>query len=417
MKVLAYIKLSMLVILLSACGGIEPKAEEKPKIDPSLPKVSEIKHKSDITSIALEWEPITKNDKVVGYYIYKSTKDGSSNKLVRIAKIDDKFSSHYVDKNLQANTNYHYAFSVYTNDGLESEASNIYLASTLNNILPINYFISISNLPKKVKLLWRPHNNPRVAGYIIQRNSVSNYKWKEVGKVEGRLNSEFIDYNLKDNTIYRYRIRAYTYDNILSKFSKFIEVSTKAVPNPIKNISASKNLPRMIELSWDASELKDFKHYIVYRSKSNNGFFTKIKDVKINYYKDMIKEDGAVFFYKVSVLDKDGLESNKDFNVVSGNTLVKPNTPIIKSTKIQADKAIITWSANDKRTVSYKIIKISKKNWLNKTIQTIVDINGNTYEDKLENGIKYYYKIIGIDSYGIQSKPTVEIELFINKKF
>ena len=90
MRVLSQILLFTLLIIFSGCSA----SKLKPKIDKTLPVVTDIKTLSDVNSIAFEWTPV-KDARVEGYFLYRGS-DGVS--LKQVAKINDRFSSHFVDE-------------------------------------------------------------------------------------------------------------------------------------------------------------------------------------------------------------------------------------------------------------------------------------------------------------------------------
>lgn len=406
---------SILALTISGCSLSQPGTPSKPKIDPTLPTVTGIKSIRDINSIAFEWKPIQNDVRVDGYYIYRKDQGNSNNKLVRVASVKDRHTSHYVDTKLKPATKYYYGFSTYTAEGVESESSITHMTQTLPVIKSVTYFVSLSNLPRKAKLLWRPHQNPRVKSYIVERNSVTNYEWKEVGKVENRLQAEFIDNDLKDNTIYRYRLKAVTYDGIVSTPSDIVEVATKPIPVPVQNIHASTELPKKIEITWSPNPEKDIAYYIIYQGSSSDGSFSELKKVNGNKYVDVIDADGKTKFYKVAAVDKDGLTSVTDNQIVAGNTLVKPMVPTIEEAKIEKEtnSVIIRWSANDERVVSYNVVKTTKEDWINKKTQKITNFKKAEFIDEaIAPDVRYTYQIIGVDEFGIESEPTDAVELF-----
>ncbi|MRI58611.1 MAG: hypothetical protein C6H99_03785, partial [Epsilonproteobacteria bacterium] len=175
------------MIFLAGCG-VQPKPA-KPKVDTSLPTVTKIRTLSDITSIALEWTPVY-DERVDGYYLYRGEK---GKKLTRIATIDDRYSSHYIDKKLKPDTLYLYRMSTFTKDGVESRPSDVVEAKTLPIPESVTFFKAIDHLPREVKLIWRPHPYERVEWYIIERSEPGKREWKKIAQIKGRLNAEYID--------------------------------------------------------------------------------------------------------------------------------------------------------------------------------------------------------------------------------
>ena len=181
-----------LIVLISGCQK-DINTPIKPKIDESLPMVesSSIKHIPDITAIALEWKKID-IPRASGYYIIRANMQ-TDGKFKRVATIDNKLATHYLDRNLKANSKYGYKISLTTKKGFESRSSDTVIVSTLPNFESVSLIESISDLPRQIKVLWRPHSSARVAKYIIERTSPTQAKWQKIATIDNRLNAEYID--------------------------------------------------------------------------------------------------------------------------------------------------------------------------------------------------------------------------------
>lgn len=403
--------ISFLILFLSGCAK-HPSLSQKTKVDPSLPKVEQIRVIADITSVAFEWEPVY-SDRVEGYYLYRGDR---SSKLKRVAVIEDRFSSHYVDKGLKPNRVYYYRMSTYDKNGRESYPSDVVKVKTLPLIESVSFIEAISHLPRRVKIIWRPHPNPRVKEYIIERSEQDNPEWKEIAVVKDRLQAEYIDKGLKDNHIYFYRIRVRTFDGIVSPPSKVVKAFTKPRPKMVKGLKATKDLPKKIVLTWEPNQEEDIDHYNIYRSPFSYGFIivhAKVKDTK---YVDLIGEDGVKRFYKVTAVDKDGLESFKQDVPVMGTTLPKPQPPIIVSTNFNNSFVTIKWRPGDDRAVSYIVTKEEKRGVLDTKEYKYKNIQTNSFIDRsIIPGAKYIYRVYAVDKFGIISKPSEKIEVEIKK--
>jgi len=407
-----------LVVLFSGCQQ-DITTPTKPKIDESLPVVelSSIRHIPDITAIALEWGKID-IPRASGYYIIRANMQ-TDGKFKRVAEVENKFATHFLDKNLSANSKYAYKISLVTKNNFESRASDTVVVSTLPNFESVSLIEAISDLPRQIKVLWRPHSSPRVEKYIIERTSPSASKWKEIATVESRLNAEYIDLDLKDNEIFMYRIKAVTFDGIVSNISKIASATTKALPRQIGQLEATRDLPRKIQLSWNKADVKDLYYYNIYRSTTPTGSYKKIVKVHNdhNRYDNLVNEDGKIYFYKITTVDKDELESEKDDIVpVMGSTLAKPQMPQITLAMIEGNKMILNWISNDDRTVSYNIYKTSKENWVSTNETLIPNVSGLRFEDPdVVRGIEYGYRLQAVDSNGLLSDTTDKSTLMLPK--
>ncbi|MEA3513220.1 MAG: hypothetical protein U9R37_06425 [Campylobacterota bacterium] len=398
------------LIVFSGCEK-KPNTPIKPKIDNSLPVVDAkyIKMIPDITAVALEWKKIDIS-KAKGYHIIRADmqKDG---KFKRVATINNKYTTHYLDKDLNPNSKYGYKIALHSLEGFEGVASKTVAISTLPNMKSVSLIETIDGLPRQIKILWRPHHSSRVSKYIIERTSPTQPKWKQIAVVEDRYNVEYIDDDLGDNDIYMYRIKVVTFDGIVSDSSEISRGTTKPLPTQIKKLKASEKLPRKIQLSWDKSDTKDVVSYNIYRSNSANGSFSKIHkaSIKHNMFDDTISDDGKLYFYKITTVDKDGLESKiEDIKPIMGSTLDKPKMPKVTYIGIQDNKVVINWVASDDRTVAYNIYKVTKDGWSAKE-KVIPNIKDLRYEDSdVVRGIEYGYSIQSIDKHGLTSAKTPE---------
>ena len=411
-----------LVGLLAVFSGCEKELEvaAKPKIDISLPVVesSSIKTMQDFTSIALEWKSIDAAQ-AQGYLIYRSDmqKDGQSFK--RVATIKNKYATHHLDKGLEMGHKYSYSVSLLGINGIESNPSSPVTVSTKPHFKSVSLIDTISNLPRQIKVLWRPHTNARVAKYIIQRSTPTTAKWEELTVVKDRYNVEYIDEKLGDNEIYLYRIKAETFDGIVSTPSVLSSATTKPLPGQIKALEATRDIPRKIQLSWGASKTKDVVSHNIYRASSVDGTFNKISHAlaEHNGFDDLINEDGKIYFYKITTVDKDSLESKIDeLSPTMGSTLSKPRMPQITLAQIQGNKIILNWESSDDRTVSFNIFKSSKEGWKSSEKVMIANTKELRFEDPdVVRGVEYRYSIQSVDQHGLVSKQTEELSSMLPK--
>lgn len=409
------LSIALALSLFSGCAP-QPAPQKQITIDSSLPIPSLNGQIADITSVAFEWKPI-EDPRVAGFYIYRDTPGSEDAKLHRIATVDNRYSTHFVDNDLKPATRYQYRFSAYTEGGSESVGSETIQVNTLPMIAPVSFFRSVGNMPNSAKLLWRPHTNNKISSYEIERQDANDAEWKTIATVRGRLNPEYIDRDLKPGHVYSYRIRAVTHDSLVTDPSEIAKVVTKPLPAEIKNISATSNLPRSIALSWGASSAGDHDHYAIYRSLFPNGIFEYHTKTGETTFTDKIAEDGKFYYYKVVDVDKDGLESPLSTLAVQGSTLSKPRMPLASDGKITNGIAELSWINNDPRTVSFTIVKTTAASWVSRESIEIKNIRTTTYRDtSIKPNTKYLYEIMSVDANGIRSFPTAAIELSYEAK-
>jgi len=401
--------LAVSLLLISGCASPVPSSHKKKvTIDPTLPVIELTDHGiiTDMKTVAFEWKSIT-DSRVKGIYVYKNEKDKSilSNDY-KVLK--SRFRTHYIDRDVEPGHKYFYSFKTFSSDA-EGKMGQIYSAETLPVLPSVSWIQSIQNMPRSAKIIWRPHTNKRVELYIIERKTLDEEKWKKLATVEGRLNAEYLDTDLDDDTVYLYRVRVKTYDGIVSAPSEIVKVITQALPKGIEHIKATNDLPKTIEIDWEKSNAKDFYKYFLYRSDDIDGRYEVIAKLYNNHFADKIEKDGEAYFYKVSVVNKDGLESKHDKIVAMGMSLPKPHAPSIVGAKLVGSDIVLKWNPTDKRTTSFNITRKLKKGWFDEVIDEFKNIKGNRFVDKsVKSGSTYKYTIYSLDKNGLISEASNE---------
>jgi uncharacterized protein len=400
---------ALLILIFAGCLPSN-QTSNKGAIDPNLPKPQNVRVITTHNSAAFEWDLVGGNA-VEGFFVYRAGKDGT---MEKIASLKDRFATHYEDSGLKSDTSYQYRFSSYSSDGAESDGSGIVSAKTQQPIDAVSFIANVDNLPNRAKIVWRPHTNPSVVSYIIQKTDVHKQKWEDIATIKGRLQAEYIDKDVESGKIYFYRVVAKSYDDGLSYPSQSVEVKVKKLPIPINAAYATKDIPKQIVVTWDAPEQKEFANFRVYRAEKTDGSYKIVIDTQEKKLVDKIDEDGAVRYYKVTTIDKDGLESIA-LNVATGLTKALPSTPRFTFAGIRENKIVLTWTIDEKSELTYRVTK-KWGNLLNRSQLTFSDIKGFSFEDKdVQLGLTYSYYIESIDKDGLASKPSQEVELFVPK--
>ena len=402
------------LLILSGCGGASPQPKEEVVIDETLPMVTLTKNGTfvDMNAIAFEWKSI-RDPRVQGIYIYKknpSTKDVPS-QLEYYKTIESRFTTHYVDINIVPDKKYSYAFKTFSKVA-EGVQSRVIVLNSLPVLESVSWIHSITDMPRCAKIIWRPHTNQKVKSYIVERKTLEDENWEKISVIKGRLNAEFIDLDLNDNFVYKYRVRVHTFDDIVSSPSQIVKVITKALPKSVTKITTTKTLPKKIKLSWTKSAAEDFKFYHVYRSDNIDGSYDLVATLHNNNFEDKISEDGKSYFYRVSTVDKDGLESKHEKLSIQGMTLPKPEMPAVVKA-VEVGKTIeITWSNSDSRVKTYMVTKLYKKSWIDTVSEDYEGIKDKKFVDReIQAGSEYSYIVYSVDQNGIKSEPSIEIKI------
>lgn len=410
----------VLLVIFSGCATLTPKTESK--IDPTLQVVKLTKYgvAVDINAIGFEWENIT-DTRVNGLYIYKrnesagkSTEESDVESApVYYKTLETRFKTHYVDTEVTPDTKYSYYFKTYSDDA-ESLDSEITYVNTLPILESVAWIQSIQNMPRSAKIIWRPHTNQKVESYIIERSTIEDNEWTELARIHGRLNAEYIDNGLKDKHTYKYRIRVLTFDDIISTPSEIVKVVTKPLPITVRSIVATKDLPKKIKLTWEESTIKDFTNFNVYRSENIDTDYELVEKTTETTFIDYIDEDGKEYYYRVSVIDQDDLESKHDEVSAFGSTIPRPVAPtLVKAILIEDDNLVhLVWTKSDVRTKLYTVVKTHKEGWFKTIKESFTHLEDEKFTDtNISRGYTYNYYILSIDENSISSKPSQEVEV------
>ena len=274
-------------------------------------------------------------------------------------------------------------------------------------------------MPRSAKLVWRPHTDNSVVAYQLERRQGGTDKWRKIATIKGRLNAEYIDEGLEDNTRYEYRLKSVTYNGILSKPSDTAAVITKAPPKPVTAIKASQGKAGSIEIDWQVEAGAAAPYYRLYRATSGKGRYKLIADkLTATHYSDKVKEPGKSYFYKVAGVSEDGLQSDiETVQGAMGTTLDAPSAPTNLKAMVENQTVQLTWTPGDSRTLSYIVIKTTDKGFLSSETQQFNNIKKTLMIDSsLQQGEEYTFTVIGVDKNGIRSAPSVSVKVKLEDK-
>ena len=394
--------LASLTLLFSACSVAELTTPKQTQLNESLPKVQSLKSISDLSNVAFEWEPLY-SENIQGFYLYRSSEKEPQMKLV--ATIKDKFQTHYVDTKLESGTKYQYMMKTFNEQGHFSEEGQVIEIATQPRPEPLAFVQAITNLPERIKLIWRPHTDLRVNAYIIEKKKVEDKKFAKIGEVKNRLSAEFID-EVKANENFLYRVSALTFDGVQSEPSEVLNSTSKALPPEITHLSASNDLNGKIMLSWDSPVYEDFSYFKIYATSSSFLPFTLLAKTDKNSYEDIVQGAGESKQYKITMVDKDGLESPMPKKGVEGKTLGLPASPSIILAQITSEGIVLEWVDNDNRAVEYEVKRYGgEQNAVFKGIK-----EKRLRDIKALAGVEYSYEVIAIDELGQRSAPSSKVK-------
>lgn len=375
--------------------------------DPKIPEIPDVRTIEDVNSIGFEWDSMN-SESVAGFGIAKQNADKSFD---TIAIIKNPFATHFHVDGLAAVTPYTFAF--YT-IGRNKKISAPKIINTKTSFLdPIENIFASTTLPKQIKVFFSPHSNPSVTGYVIQRETKNGF-FESIAEVTNRLFVEYFDKNLGDSVVKRYRVLAKNSNGTLSLPSKIVEGKTRPKPDPINYIVASYNLKNAIQIAWNEplNPVYKIKYFKIFASDHENGKFREIGQSNQNTFRERDLNDAQVRWYKVSVVDVDGVQSELYHKAFRGQAIPLPDTPQIKSQIVRNGAVIITWDVKSSRNFVYSVCKTKK----DENERTCFDniIKKGFIDRDVQKATQYVYEIFSHDTKNdLKSEPSRPVRVEI----
>jgi fibronectin type 3 domain-containing protein len=169
--------------------------------------------------IVLEWFPSVSND-VDGYELYRAI---PADTTLALLKYVDKDSSHFTDSEVQIGKQYRYKLVVLDKTGLKSMPVFVSVNCVDNGVRPSITQIQFKadREARQITLQWS-YAKDKIRGFqlfkVYGNNPIRLYKFIDSSK------SQFIDKDLKVNTIYGYALKAIFDDGSESELSEIIKV-------------------------------------------------------------------------------------------------------------------------------------------------------------------------------------------------
>jgi fibronectin type 3 domain-containing protein len=227
MKKLTQISLTA-ILLLSLIGCSSNSLLNNEQLDPSLPKLNEVKSIPSNTSVAFEWKSLAKKG-ITGLNIYRTDineyVNSSTKQLTKIGTVHNRFATHYVDTKLKQGSNYTYTFTTVKN-GFESSHGKVINVKTLPAFDPVTFFQGFQKTRNTIKLIWRPHSNQIVGWYKVER-SINAGEWKWIGTVKERMMAEYIDTSIVPGNSYTYRVISIGHEHSFSRPSINVSIQSR----------------------------------------------------------------------------------------------------------------------------------------------------------------------------------------------
>ena len=319
--------------------------------------VSNLKADANGSKVQLSWTGGVTGAE--GYVIYRRTEGGS------YAEIGRTSGKTYSDT-ISAGIKYYYAVAVYSGSRTEDKCPEVgvmYLATPSG--------LSVSNTIASLTLKWNAVKG--ATGYEIYRAGTDG----KYSKIKTVTSTSYVDTNVKNNTQYSYRIKAYN-TACTSAFST--AASLKKTQISVSNLKADANGSK-VQLSWTGG-VTGAEGYVIYR-RTEGGSYTEIGRTAGNTYSDTISA-GIKYYYAVAVYS--GSRTEGKCPEVGAMYLATPSGLSVSNT---IASLTLKWNAV-KGATGYEIYRAGTDGKYSK----IKTVTSTSYVDtNVKNNTQYSYRI------------------------
>ena len=282
---------------------------------------------------------------------------------------------------------------------------------------PVTLFPPYERTYDSILLAWSGNHDLEFGGYTLLRSSDPELTLENAQIIAEYSESSSVshrDSGLSPGTFYYYRIAVKNQAGLTS-YSNEIRASTLSpevpVPEPPTPVFLSPLVDRTLEsisLVWSTNEDEDFVRYVLYTSETagitvdESLILTEFSDRTLTNYQDVELEPGTTHYYRVLVVDSDGLSSFS--NEITATTLSQPppSEPgrilLYSPIEVTQDSVSLVWSmTEDEDFANYTLFRSGEPDVSPETAIEVVELTSpesTSYVDEgLAPGATYYYRV------------------------
>jgi fibronectin type 3 domain-containing protein len=297
-------------------GGPSPPEEHPPVVAQpasSLPAPEGLRaHSGEYRSISLQWDPLLSGH-VGGYRLERA--DQREGPYLPVATVWGRGEIASADRGgdppLGDSDTRYYRIRAFDRAGRLSEnVSEVVVGTTAPLPDPPTGLRAYSRQPREVPLAWEPADDPRVAGYRVERSPSPEGPFETIAELDGRHASAYVDRGLGDLRVFFYRVAARNLGGATGPPSLPVRAVTKPEPLPPLGLRLSDQRLGVNLLAWEPNVEHDLAEYRLYRVVPNEPprLVASVPADRTEARDASVAAGGEVTYALVAV-DRDGLES------------------------------------------------------------------------------------------------------------
>lgn len=298
---------------------------------PPPPPVTGLRARSGCPrEIPLAWS-VSSDEKVAGYHVLRLAECTNA---VRIAALDGREHTSFVDRGetrrasglgtLRDAADYTYAVVAFNTGRAISPPSEPAKARTKPAPAVPRGLVASTNLPRSVRLSWRPNSEPDIREYVVEAARDAASSFVEVARVPASPGDAVtcVETRLPDRATRHYRVKAIDRDTLESFWTAPIVAATKTRPEPPTGLTVSWSTPDA-RLTWTPPPQTDIREYRVWKTGLLGSQIGGTRTPELLIERRVVGKGCAL---AVTAVDDDGLESDRSvaLEVQSPPTVAAP---------------------------------------------------------------------------------------------
>ena len=290
------------------------------------------------SAVKLDW---SKNDKATGYVI-EQYKGG---KWTVLATTKNNTTLTFTVKGLAEGTAYSFRIKSFRKTGSTTEFSEYTAIKAATLLDGVSDFKVASTTGSWITLEWA--KNDKATGYSIEQ--YKGGKWTVIATTKNNTTLKFTVKELKNDTTYSFRIRAYKTSGGVTAYSDYVRIAGKTrIPNVAK-FTGSAVSASAVKLDWSKNDKATAYVIEQYKGGKWTVLATTKNNTTLTFTVKGLADDTAYSFRIKSYRTANGVTDFSEYTSVKAKTLLG-NVKTFTAAATGTTAIKLDWSKNDKAT-------------------------------------------------------------------